>query len=99
MFCCDRLQARMADAGQRGLAVLVRRLPELYIFYLQSRTAAAGEEEQLLGLNLPVRMNIVSSIGIVFCPWCGTRLDDLVSVAPERFAAIAKQHEHLIEEV
>jgi hypothetical protein len=93
LLCCDRLQSSLANAGQRGIAVVVRRLPEFFIFYLQSRAVAFGEGEGLLHHRLEARINLVSTVGIRFCPWCGRRLDDLAETEPAVFAELAKCHQ------
>jgi hypothetical protein len=96
MLCCDRLETTIANAGQRGITVLVRRVPEFFIYYLQSRAVTFGEEERLVQQRIEQRMNLVYTTGIGFCPWCGTRLDDLAEAAPEVFGELAKLHEAFV---
>ena len=93
MPCCDRLQSAIANAGQRGIAVVVRRVPEFFIVYLQSRAVAFGEEDRLVQQRIDAQLNLVYTVGIAFCPWCGKRLDDLAEAAPAVFADLAKTHE------
>ena len=68
MLCCDRLESAIANAGQRGIAVVVRRVPEFFIYYLQSRAVTFGEEERLVEQRLEQRINLVYTMGIGFCP-------------------------------
>ena len=99
MLCCDRLESAIANAGQRGIAVVVRRVPEFFIYYLQSRTVTFGEEERLVEQRLEQRINLVYTMGIGFCPWCGRRLDDLADASPWVFDKLANEHEAFVPEV
>ena len=38
-------------------------------------------------------MNVQTSWGILFCPWCGRDLMKLISSFPVEIAALAEQHE------
>jgi hypothetical protein len=96
MYCCDRLENSISHAGQRGLATLVERTPRRFIFYLQSRAVAFGEERRLRVEPMDIRVNIDFTVGIQFCPWCGRRLQELATAAPEEFTELAQQHEELV---
>jgi hypothetical protein len=98
MLCCDRLESTIANAGQRGIAVVVRRVPAFFIYYLQSRAVTFGEEEKFVQERSEQRVNLVYTMGIGFCPWCGRRLDDLAEAAPEVFAELARRHDAFVPE-
>jgi hypothetical protein len=98
MLCCDRLDSAIANAGHRGIAVVVRRVPEFFIYYLQSRAVTFGEEEPLVQQRMEQRINLVYTMGVGFCPWCGTRLDDLAEALPGVFDNLANQHEAFVPE-
>ena len=99
MLCCNRLESAVDNAGQRGIAVVIRRVPEFFIYYLQSRAVTFGEEARLVQQRLEQRINLVYTMGIGFCPWCGKRLDDLAEALPELFNKLANQHEAFVPEV
>lgn len=73
-WCCPVFEGWFAEAGERGIAVLVSRgeggRP---VFLLQHRAVAAGLEQ---GVSADSPMDLVSKIEIQFCPWCGVRLRD-----------------------
>jgi hypothetical protein len=95
MLCCDRLQNRIDAAGKRGIAIVVRQTPEFFIFYVQSRAVAFGEESSL-PQQIEQTINLICSVGILYCPWCGERLDDVVEAYSAEIADIAKQHERFV---
>ena len=96
MYCCDLLENSISHAGQRGLATLVERTPERFIFYLQSRAVAFGDERRLRIEPMDITLNIDFTVGIHFCPWCGKRLQELVGAAPREFAELALQQRELV---
>jgi len=49
--------------------------------------------------RLEQRINLVYTMGIGFCPWCGIRLDDLAEASPWVFDKLANQHEAFVPEV
>ena len=99
MYCCQPLENKIADAGQRGSAVLVERAPEGFAFWLQSRGVAYRDEAAFRDvgpLPPPAALNVSHSQRIAYCPWCGRRLADLAAADPERFARLAAKHAHLV---
>jgi len=94
MFCCSGFQHRVADAGQRGIAVLVTKTPEGIRFYLQSRGIAFDDEKKIVPMpSAPdVKINVSCEIGLLFCPFCGRKLQDLVKMAQNEFELLAEKH-------
>ena len=86
----------MSHAGQRGLATLVDRTPRQFIFLLQSRAVAFGEERRLRIEPMDIKLNIDVTVGIQFCPWCGRRLEELGAAAPGEFGELARQHREFV---
>jgi hypothetical protein len=92
MFCCGALESYVSAAGERGIAVLVEQTGTGLMFVLQSRGVAYKDEAKLGPLGVDLQINIASSTGMSFCPWCGVTLADLATASPEAFAEIARQH-------
>jgi hypothetical protein len=99
MYCCHGLQNDVGNAGQRGISILVFKVPdkdELW-FVLQSR-GVAFEDEGKLGpipaesAAFPYRINISTCGVIKYCPTCGHRLQDLVETSTENFFRMAEEH-------
>src|SRR5881296_2511735 len=98
-LCCDRLQNSLAHAGERGIATLVSRRPEYFVFYLQSRAVAFGDQSKLRVSSPEVRVNLDFTVGIQFCPWCGSKLEELAATAPQEFAELARRHEPFVPKI
>ena len=103
MYCCNGLQNDIANAGERGLSILVFKVPdreELW-FVLQSR-GVAFEDEAKLGplpadsVPIPFRVNIATCSVIKYCPTCGQRLENLLSKSKEAFLQLAKDHQRYL---
>jgi hypothetical protein len=66
-------------------------------FNLQSRAVSKGDELLLAQKPTPLpiegNMSLSVSIGLKFCPFCGTALQALVTPATQRhFEALVKRH-------
>lgn len=100
-FCCPGFQHRVADAGQRGVAVLVVNTPEGISFRLQSR-GIAFEDEKKIG-PMPgapdMKINVSCEVGLQYCPFCGRRLQDLVKASPKAFEELADKHRQFYSEL
>jgi hypothetical protein len=60
-------------AGTRGVGILVGRYSEgQSLFKLQFRAVDAG---RILSFDSNDPVCAVSEIGLIFCPWCGRRLE------------------------
>jgi hypothetical protein len=97
MFCCQTFENTVASAGERGLAILVERTPDGIGFNLQSRGVAYEDIGKLRPVpEQDVIINVSRDVMIRYCPWCGRRLQELVQLAPELFAELARTHEPLL---
>lgn len=72
-WCCPQFAGWYDNAGQRGISILIGRdssgMPE---FLMQYRAVNAGED-LLLSSKAPVLS--VTEVGLLYCPWCGRKLD------------------------
>jgi hypothetical protein len=75
------------------MAVIVTRVPDLLIFSLQWRAVAVSDEARLRVTSADVRVNLVFSTGILYCPWCGRDLKALVRATPAKFEELARSHQ------
>lgn len=96
MYCCDGLTNSISQAGERGLSIIVERTPQQFVFFLQSRSVAFGEERRLRVEPMDVRFNIDCTIAIQFCPWCGRKLREVAAAASEQFTELARRHRELV---
>ncbi len=94
IFCCPGFQHRIGDAGNRGVAVLVRKTPEGIRFLLQSRGIAFDDESKIHPMPVEININVSCEIGLQFCPFCGRRLQELIKAAPKAFDDLAEKHKN-----
>ena len=97
MFCCDGLKSLIENAGQRGIAALVERVPGGIMVVLQSRGVAADDEPKLRpgGPGHDYKINISTSTGITFCPFCGKRVEKTIEKERVLFEELADRHDKL----
>ena len=97
MFCCDGFKNLIDNAGHRGIAALVERVPGGLMVVLQSRGVDAADEGKLrpLGPDYDYKMNISASVGIRFCPSCGKRIERTINKQRQLFEELADRHEKL----
>ena len=95
MYCCPGFEHLIGDAGERGLSAIVVKAPDRFRFKLQSRGVSfldrnklAHEKERQLG----VTVNLECETGLQYCPFCGTRLEDLAKQHVEAFQLLADSH-------
>jgi hypothetical protein len=91
MFCCAGLENLFNAAGERGIAAMVREEPDRLMFMLQSRGIAFEDEQKKIQTDSELIVNISCNIGMLFCPFCGTRLKDLVARDPKAFHELASR--------
>jgi hypothetical protein len=87
--CCSGLQNLLSNAGQRGIAVLVRRTSDGISLMLQSRGIAFNDEPKLRPVPMDLDINVSCSVGLRFCPFCGRNLEELVKASPRPFEKLA----------
>ena len=97
IFCCIGFQHLVTAAGQRGIAALVAKSTAGISFRLQARGIAFEDEEKLGPMpgSPDIKIHISSESGLQYCPICGQRLDDLVTMNPKAFAELAEEHQKL----
>jgi len=78
-WCCEGFRAQVENAGQRGFAVFVAPVYGVSAFVLQHRALNEGDPGPLEHCS-PI--STVSEIQLVFCPWCGRRLDSFYGPDP-----------------
>ena len=72
------MKSLIQDMGKRGLSCVLKSEMRMEFFCLQSRGCDKENAELLMQEmrgKLP-KINLVSQIGIKFCPFCGLRLED-----------------------
>jgi hypothetical protein len=93
MYCCTGLRNLVSCAGERGLAILVgERVSGHLGFFFQSRGLAFEDETKWKPVNIDVTVNVACEVGLRFCPFCGSGLDDLIQKSPDFFSGLAKDH-------
>jgi hypothetical protein len=107
MFCCVGLKNLIGTAGQRGMSALVYKTPRGFRFNLQSRALSREAELYLTRvptplLPLPIQgdknMTVSVNIGLNYCPFCGTKLQTLVTWSTKKhFEALAEEHKKFDE--
>lgn len=97
MCCCPQLQNLLANAGERGLAALIRDTPRGLRFRLQSRGISFSDEAKA-PMPIPVDVNVSCSIGIRFCPFCGTSLAQAAAGAEAGLKRLSVDHAKYQEE-
>ena len=70
-------QGNYQQAGQRGFSVLIEKGDDGRArFLMQSRAVEQGDQDRfhthLSQTDFPV--SVVAQTGMIFCPWCGTNL-------------------------
>ena len=74
--------------------MLLARKLDRFLWIAQSRGVDFVDEKRVV--NMPVDVNLAAELVVKFCPFCGTRLSDLVDVNPEEANSLAEQHQTLI---
>jgi hypothetical protein len=99
--CCDPFSGLLADAGRRGLAIIVRRDRDGLSFDLQSRGIDHRDRAKLVPIpGAPdVFVNLSMSVAIKHCPFCGQRLSRLVRHARATHERLADEHEPYVDRI
>jgi hypothetical protein len=88
-FCCDLLTENIIEVGRKGFSIFPCKIEndDSYYFILQFRSLDYPLDNP--GLT-------VSQRAIKYCPWCGTRLSDIVELNKREIEMIAHRTKHLI---
>jgi hypothetical protein len=102
MFCCAGLENAVKRAGERGIAIILEKQGDRVRFLIQSRGVAKVDEEKLAEFckskpELDLWINISAETGLKFCPWCGTRLQDVIDSHQKEYVRLSEQHNDLIK--
>ncbi len=77
MLCCSALEMCIDEAGNRGLSVVVQKIQGEFMFEFQSR-GISWEDARVPIKPVPegpdVVINVLTTAGFKYCPWCGTAL-------------------------
>jgi hypothetical protein len=96
-FCCRRFKELIDRAGQRGSAIVVSRNGQNPLkFRLQSRGIAHENEVEAKGISTHVIINISAQQTIEYCPYCGTRLQELLDATPVEYEELAMEHKPFV---
>jgi hypothetical protein len=87
------------NAGQRGIAALVRRTPRGNKLLLQSRGIAFADEPKIRPMAIDLSISVSCSVGLRYCPFCGRSLDELVAASSSEFARLANDHEQFHDDL
>src|SRR6185437_8006326 len=89
-FCCAQFEGICGFAGGRGFGIVPYRDEEIQRFILQHRALDAQAKPPFSSTPL----SLISELHLVFCPWCGVRLEYFYGDA-----APASRSELRIEEI
>jgi len=105
MYCCHTFENIVQNAGNRGFAILVRRLMSVgLMFELQERAIAFADEASMfkrssseqsswtMAQPSPASATLAASGIIRFCPFCGRRLEELIAADPKFFEELEAKH-------
>lgn len=92
IFCCPGFKNLIENAGQTGPAAIVVWRSNQLRFLLQSRGVAYEDEAGFKTRNVPIRINVSSTVGLQYCLFCGRRLRELLETSPAEYAELATKH-------
>jgi hypothetical protein len=100
MWCCEAFETGLIRRGDKGMSIIPRRENGYDGFFLEARPFEKDVVEKYAGLQkegLPCWPELRDSRGrtvpytlsismlLVYCPWCGTRLDKCIKKYPKEF--------------
>jgi hypothetical protein len=62
---------------------------------LQSRGVAYDDEDKLGPMPIDLNINVASSVGFQYCPWCGKPVQKKIESNREFFTELARKPEKL----
>ena len=78
-FCCNAFKANFELAGTRGFSVFSYQYDKNDVaFIVQHRAMETGAVPPVTTSPL----SLVSEMHVLFCPWCGTKLDEFYGSNP-----------------
>ena len=87
-FCCDLFSDQVNEAGLKGFSIIPTNIyTGEYHFVLQSRNL---EPDDKTG-----KLYIIQQV-IHYCPWCGSKLSDIIDINKPEIIKIAEKNKHLV---
>jgi hypothetical protein len=79
-YCCEMFKSLLDAMGERGLSVVLKQEMEFTYFSLQSRGIDHGAklEHGRTAQGGGTKVNILTEIGLQFCPACGADLAEWI---------------------
>jgi len=88
----------IANAGQRGIAALLKETAKGLVFVEQCRGIAFEDESKIRpNPSAPdIKINVSCTTGLPYCPSCGCQLQQLVETSPHAFQQLAEEHKKFL---
>ena len=76
VWCCRGFAHTFRSGGQRGFGVIVKRILDGQpMFLVQHRALDPEDMKSPLEARPGVKIEVISELVIVHCPWCGRKLE------------------------
>ncbi len=85
--CCDNFENRLSEIGVKGFSLLATKIANQYCFVLQARSQDIDKKEGTLS---------VIQTTIHFCPFCGTKLSEVINKNKNEFLDLIILHEDFV---
>ena len=86
IFCCDIFFGMIMEAGKQGFSIVPTSLDETQYFVFQARSVDFNRNES----------SFVLQQSIHFCPWCGTKLTNIISKNADHIRKLSLKNKELI---
>jgi hypothetical protein len=99
--CCAGLDGLLANAGLRGLSVIVTRGARDFTFSLQSRGIDLRDHSKIVANPAApdLFVNLSRSVVIQYCPFCGTKLARLARRYRSDYEMLVNNHKQYEDKV
>lgn len=94
--CCSRLNWLVGDAGKHGLAIVAADLNGNLHFRVQARSRDKLDPK---GNPDVAENNFLASLGIGYCPFCGSNLTEWAASHLNSMRELVKEHSSLNEDL
>lgn len=89
--CCAGMDSLVANAGDRGFAAVAARHRRGVHMQLQWRQFEAGSTVRVV-TDPVTAVTLTSSLDIAVCPWCGSKICDMIDADPSGFEDLIARH-------
>jgi hypothetical protein len=100
MFCCSVFHTYVQAAGKKGISIVAHCQEGFRFYCLQARVCDYEDEGKMKNIpwdeNIPRFLRLVEQAGVQFCPFCGVKLENIISQHLGDFDNLAKTHEQLL---